>query len=193
VIEKGPKDEARRPPNRASFTFAQLYYYLAALTGVAFVLVGAIDTLFGIRARFLPAEMETGRDAMRQILHGVSYTIMGAACLTWHLREARKREALERTDVFWGRSLYLHTVALVGFVFVLTGLTQFLQGIIDAHFPYCFDVDGAPGGATECFPIGREATLGIVEPLIIFVVGLPIWLWHLREGRRAARPSRESL
>ncbi|MDP8955603.1 MAG: DUF5671 domain-containing protein [Actinomycetota bacterium] len=184
-------EEARRPPGRAAFVLGQLYYYLAALTGVGFLLGGAMAALFGVRDLLFSQEFGPGpRGAAQNALHGLSFAVIGAVCLLWHLREARRREERPHADVFWGRSLYFHLVAGLALGFVVTGLALLLSGIVDLVLPECAHFDLPPGAADVeasgmCVPTEREATIRlIVDYGIILVVSAPIWFWHLRRGRQ---------
>ncbi|HEX2267378.1 MAG TPA: DUF5671 domain-containing protein [Actinomycetota bacterium] len=187
-----PAAEARRPPGRAAFALGQLYYYLAALTGVGFLVGGAIGALLGVRDLILPGEFGSSRETVGSVLHGAAFALIGAVCLWWHLREARRRDERPHADVFWGRSLYFHLVAALALGFVLTGVSLLLMGLVDLVFPECIVGDSVPRAAASAscvpdpdVPEVREASIRqILDAAIILVVSAPVWFWHLRRGRQ---------
>lgn len=179
-----------RPDGRGAFVISQLYYYVAAVIGVGLVLGGAIAALFGVREMAFPRAGETVRDGARSLLQGLVFAVPGALLLWTHLREARRREDVPARPAFWGRSLYFHLVALVALVFGLIGTVGALGGLVDLAAPLC------PPGVLEngvsvqegCFPTPEEAGRQIVDMSVILVVAVPVWWWHLRQGRRVTRP-----
>jgi hypothetical protein len=192
----GPDLAPPRPrepePGRAVHTIEQLYYYIVAAVGVAFVLGGVIAMLFGVRTLVLPEETQESRDAVRTMLHGLAFVLPGLALVWWHLREARTADARMTVHPFWGRSLYFYLVAFVSLWLAVGGLIAILATAVDAALPHCFEGPVAlPAGAEEqaaCQPEPREAGRRVLDGAIFVIAAGPVWWWHLRQGRRATRP-----
>jgi hypothetical protein len=185
---------ARDPePGRAAHIIAQLYYYLVAAIGVAFVLGGIIGGLFGVRALILPDEFQETRDAFRTMLHGLAFALPGALLLWSHLREARRGEDRAVPASFWGRSLYFHLVAFVALWFAVGGVLVMLNAVVDGILPHCFEGQVAlPAGAepqAECHPELAEAGRRALDGAIFVIAAAPVWWWHLRQGRRDTTPA----
>ncbi|HEX8098864.1 MAG TPA: DUF5671 domain-containing protein [Actinomycetota bacterium] len=161
----------------------QLYYYLAALIGVGFLLGGAIAGLLSLRDLILPGDFTSSDEAIAGMLHGLTFVLIGVACLWWHLREARRREERPHREVFWGRSLYFHLVAALSLGFVLTGLALSLNALVELVVPRCGVADGG------CFPSSRDDVRLLVNGGIVLLVSGPVWFWHLRQGRALTRPA----
>jgi len=212
-----PHDE--RHPGRSAFAIAQLYYYVAAVIGMGFLVGGAITALSGVRQLILPQADDTHREAVRQILHGAAFVLPGAATLWWHLREATRREHRPFAPAFWGRALYFHLVALVALAFVMGGVVSTLAAAADATLPQCYEAPvpvpepvpfpvpppsgiglpapSPPGFAYLPLHPGRvcvtgDATARVANGGVILLVAVPVWLWHLRLGRRATAPPRST-
>jgi hypothetical protein len=180
---------------------AQLYYYVVAAVGVAFVLGGIIGALFGVRALILPDEFQEARDAFRTMLHGLAFALPGALLLWSHLREARRREDQAVPASFWGRSLYFHLVAFVALWFAVGGVLVALNAAVEGVIPHCFQAErpliepGAPDSAEsevfptgeECHPDPAEAGRRALDGAIFVIAAAPVWWWHLRQGRRATQ------
>jgi hypothetical protein len=181
-------DPPEPPDGRGAFVISQLYYYVAAVIGVGLVLGGAIATLFGVREMVLPRSGETLRDGVRSVLQGLVFALPGALLLWSHLREAARREESPAAVVFWGRALYFHLVALVALVFVLIGTVGALGGLVDLAAPLCPPEVVENGFRVQegCFPRPAEAARQVVDMAIFIVVAVPVWWWHLRQGRRVA-------
>lgn len=192
---------ATTEPGRAGFVISQLYYYVVAAIGVAFVLGGVIGALFGVRALLLPNEFEEARDAFRTMLHGLAFALPGTVLLWWHLREARRRERRAIPPSFWGRSLYFHLVAFVALWFAVGGVITALNAAVDGALPHCVEGHVAvpePGVESppfegfeppgECFPGPAEAARRALDGAIFVLAAGPVWWWHLRQGRRATVP-----
>ena len=196
-------DRASSPESRAAHVISQLYYYVAAVGGFGLFLGGTIATLFGVRQLILPREFETTHDALLTILHGLAFALPGLAIVWWHVRQARKREDRPAVDVFWGRALYFHLMALVALLFVVIGTVGLLFGLTDAVLAECdslprstvtlepADPAGA-GGVVEpahfCYPTRDESLTNAVDSSIFLVVSGPVFWWHLRQGRRLTAP-----
>lgn len=187
-------------PGRAGHVIAQLYYYVVAAIGVAFVLGGVIGALFGVRELVLPNEFQEPRDAVRTMLHGAAFALPGALLLWWHLREARRREGRTAPASFWGRSLYFHLVAFVALWFAVGGVITALNAAVDGALPHCLDAQTVPAQpgieppfaespAGECFPEPAEAGRRAVDGAIFVLAAGPVWWWHLRQGRRTTAPA----
>ena len=96
------------PARRLSW-IASAYFYLAALTGLVFVLTGATIGLLGMaKAAFPgiyydgPCEYCSTKDEIRDdgwegLISGGVTTAVGAPVLVWHLRQVRRREAEAET------------------------------------------------------------------------------------------------
>ena len=185
----GPEEEGK-----GAYVISQLYYYGAAVIGVAFLLGGAIAGLLGLRTLVLPREFQTVRDGVRGLLNGVAFALPGLALAWWHLREARRRDGGPFTDAFWGSSLYFHLVSLVALGFVLVGTIGVLTALVDLAVPHCFSDQAiwevTVGGETttqalrECYPSASEAARSTLDFALVLAVGAPVFLWHLREGRK---------
>lgn len=177
---------------RFAYVVSQLYYYVAAVIGVGFVIGGAIAALFGVREMVLPREFETVRDGLRNVLHGLAFALPGLALVWSHLREARRREGEPFAEAFWGGTLYFHLVALVAVVFVLVGVSGILHSLVDLILPSCeprgtatFTPEGVVG---DCYPTATEALRQMLDFAIVLLVAVPAFWWHLRRGRRSVRP-----
>lgn len=183
-------------PGRSAFVISQLYYYLSAVIGVGLVIGGGIATVLGLRAAILPEEFETARNGFSRMLGGVPFLLVGLATLWWHLREARTRDDRPFPQAFWGASLYFHGVALVALVFVLVGAIGALNAGADLVLPECYatSVELESGGAaettTECYPSPGQAGRNALDSGLILLVALPVWLWHLRQGRKLTASGR---
>lgn len=187
------------PPGRAAQTISQLYYYVAAAVGVAFVIGGTIGLLFGLRTLVLPGEFNQPGDGLRTMLHGLAFALPGLGVAWWHLREARRREEHPPVGTFWGRSLYFHLVAFVALWFAVGGVITGLSAAVDAAVPRCFgavatpvpegevEVEVPPEGR-QCYPEPEDAARRVLDGAIFLLVGGPVWWWHLRQGRRATEP-----
>jgi hypothetical protein len=185
----------QRGGSRAARVIAQLYYYVAAVIGVGLLLGGVIAALLAIRTIALPQEFQTTRDGVRQLLHGLAFALPGAAVFWWHLREARTQESEDAAPTFWGKALYYHLVALIALGFVLGGTVKLLVSAGDAAVPFCFDQFAYPAPAetgpsyVELEPLRcqdrSEGLRGMLDGFIVVVAATPLFLWHLREGRRA--------
>jgi Domain of unknown function (DUF5671) len=177
--------------SRAAYVIAQLYYYVAAVVGVGFVIGGLIAFLFGVRTLAFPGEFETTREGVRRMLQGLAFLLPGLVVLWWHLREARRREARMTGTAFWGSSLYYHGVSLVALFFVLGGAAGILISVVDAVLPSCF----MPGGGElvtieeRCFPTAAEAGRNAFNAAIFIIAAGPVMWWHLRQGRRTTAPT----
>jgi hypothetical protein len=180
---------------RAAHVIAQLYYYVAAVIGVGLLLGGLIVSLLAVRTLALPREFDSSREAVRNILHGLAFAIPGAAVLWWHLREASRREVGRRAAAFWGKALYYHLVALVALGFVLGGSVKVLLSAGDAAVPACYGVFAEPVPGFKQGPLvgelhspacddRSEAERGVLDGLIVLVVSGPLFVWHLRQGRK---------
>jgi hypothetical protein len=183
--------------SRAPYVIAQLYYYVAAMVGVGFVIGRLIAFLLGVRTLVFPDEFETTRDGVRGMLQGLGFALPGLAVLWWHLREARRRETRMAGPAFWGSSLYYHGVALVALFFVFGGTVGILTSLVDAVLPSCFQAPGPvveiPGGTgtfgPECFPTASQAGRSAFNAAIFVIAAGPIMWWHLRHGRRLTAPA----
>jgi Domain of unknown function (DUF5671) len=176
--------------SRAAYVIAQLYYYVAAVVGVGFVIGGLVAFLFGIRTLVFPDEFETTREGLRRMLQGLAFVLPGLVVLWWHLREARRRETRLSGTAFWGSSLYYHLVALVALFFVLGGVVGLLMSSVDAVLPSCFDGSGGLLVAEgQCYPTAAQAGRNAFNAGIFIVAAGPIMWWHLRQGRRLTAPA----
>lgn len=170
---------------KAAHVLAQPYYYVAAVTGVGLLLGGAIGALFGLRYVIFGDGFDG--QGLSGVLHGLAFAVPGFALMWWHLREARRRERMPMPGVFWGRSLYLHLVALISLVFVLIGTIGALNEIVDALVLRC-DEDFQVAPFTSCWRlIGRR----IFDFAIFGFVGGPVFVWHLRQGRRLRQDTQD--
>ena len=182
-------------PGRAAHVIAQLYYYVVAAIGVAFVLGGVIGSLFGVRALILPGEFQGPRDAIRMMLQSLAFALPGLALAWWHLREARRGEGRVAPPSFWGRSLYFHLVAFVALWFAVGGVISVLSAAAEAAVPQCFPAEEQAlpaeleGLTQECYPEPADATRRAIDGGIFVVAAGPVWWWHLRQGRRATAPA----
>ena len=186
-----PPQNREPEPGRAAHIIAQLYYYVVAVVGVAFVLGGVIGVLFGLRTLLLPREFEESPDAIRTMLHSLPFLLTGLALAWWHLREARRGEERRVPPGFWGRSLYFHLVAFVALWFAVGGIIAMLNAAVDGIIPHCFEGPAAlPAGAEpepECSPAPAEAARRALDGAILVIAAGPVWWWHLRQGRRATQ------
>jgi hypothetical protein len=198
----GPDLAPQRPrepePGGAAHTIGQLYYYLVAAIGVAFVLGGVIGLLFGVRTLVLPREFEESRDAVRTMLHSLPFLLTGLALAWWHVGEARRREDRLVAPAFWGRSLYFHLVAFVALWFAVGGVIALLTAGVEAAVPNCVYVaEPVPEGEVapevspqrECYVEPAEVGRRALDGAIFVIAAGPVWWWHLREGRRATGPA----
>lgn len=200
----GPDLAPPRPrepePGRAAHTISQLYYYVVAAVGVAFVLGGVIGLLFGVRTLVLPREFEESRDAVRTMLHSLPFLLTGLALAWWHVGEARRREDKPVAPAFWGRSLYFHLVAFVSLWFAVGGVIALLSAGVEAAVPHCAPVAFRPAPEPgieapevvpqdeECYPEPAEAGRRALDGAIFVIAAGPVWWWHLRQGRHATWP-----
>ncbi|HEX6208715.1 MAG TPA: DUF5671 domain-containing protein [Actinomycetota bacterium] len=170
--------EERRAEGRAAYVISQLYYYVAAVIGVALLIGGAVAALFGLREIVLPREWESTEGGIRTMLTGAAFALPGLALLWTHLREARRREGLPFSGTFWGASLYFHLVALIALGFVLIGTTGILVSLVDVVY--------RPSAGPGLFrPSRSEALRQMLDFAIFVVVAGPVFWWHLGRGRRA--------
>jgi hypothetical protein len=191
VTPAGPEE------SRAAYVISQLYYYVAAVVGVGFVIGGLIALLLGVRTLVFPDEFETTRDGVRGMLQGLGFALPGLAVLWWHLREARRRETRMAGPAFWGSSLYYHGVALVALFFVFGGTVGILMSLVDAVLPSCFSPEVTiphppdPGETlrSECYPTAAQAGRSAFNAAIFVIAAGPIMWWHLRQGRRLTAPA----
>jgi uncharacterized protein DUF5671 len=181
-------EPAEQPTGRAAYVLSQLYYYVAAVVGMGFVIGGLVAILFGIRTLVLPREFEQARDGLRTILIGVAFALPGLVALLWHLREARRREGRRAPSASWGSALYFHLVALIGLGFVMGGTVGVLVSVVEVVLPQCFEAGGGLVTGPACFPEPDEAARGAVDAAIFVIAGAPVMWWHLRQGRRATAP-----
>jgi alpha-beta hydrolase superfamily lysophospholipase len=87
-------------------------------------------------------------------------------------------------------------VVLIALGFVLGGAVRVLTAAVDAALPRCFPTFDSPIPAfaepqfeqRECQD-RAEGERGILDGVIVLVVAGPLFVWHLREGRRATRPA----
>jgi hypothetical protein len=202
VSEPGPRVESPPEPSatpggagtsRAAHAIAQLYYYLVAAVGVAFVLGGVIGLLMGVRTLVLPDEFEESRDAVRTMLQSLLFVLTGLALAWWHLGEARRGEGKRVATAFWGRALYFHLVAFVALWFAVGGVIGMLSAGVEAALPRCAptippeEAELIPEGQEiprECYPEPAEAGRRAVDGAIFVIAASPLWWWHLRQGRR---------
>ena len=190
-----PRPEARRDEEgKGAYDISQLYYYGAAVIGVGFLLGGAVAAILGLRTLALPRELQTVRDGVRGLLNGVAFAIPGFLLAWWHLREGRRRDGGPYTDSFWGASLYFHLVSFVALAFVLVGAIGILTSLVDLAVPYCYEerasweltVNGetVTSSLRQCYPEASEAGRRALDFFLVLAVSVPVWLWHLREGRK---------
>ena len=182
---------------RAAYVLSQLYYYLAAVVGVGFLLGGGIGFLLGVRTLILPPAGQETADAVRGMLGGLAFMLPGLFVVWWHLREARRREGKATGTAFWGGALYFHLVAWIGLIVVMTATAGLLTSARDLALPEC-EVQPAlapgeePGGETIrkefCYPLRGEAGRSILDAAIYILVAAPLMWWHLRQGRRLTTP-----
>lgn len=81
-----------------------LYFYVAALIGLGFVLVGTTMALTGAAKAVVPSVYYDGpceycdskehvrKDGLENALSGGITNVIGAPVLIWHLRQARRRD-----------------------------------------------------------------------------------------------------
>jgi hypothetical protein len=182
------------PEGRAAHVISQVYYYLAAVIGFSLLLGGAIAALLGVRELILPREHETVREGIRTLLHGLAFALPGLALVWWNLREARRRESQPTSQIFWGRALYFHLMALVALVFVLIGgigvLFHLGDAVMAADCPDLESLELSPPRELFdfCFPDRSESLRNAVDSAIFLIVAGPVFWWHLRQGRRVTAP-----
>ena len=186
---------AQLPPDqsgRAAYVISQLYYYVAAVVGVGFIIGGLVAFLFGVRTLVLPLEHEGSREGLRTMLIGLSFALPALAMMLWHLRQARRREGHVRPGTFWGSALYFHLVALIALFFVFGGTVGILASAASGAVPHCFEPPLTHGmlgsGGSECYPGPEEAARNVIDASIFVIVAAPIMWWHLRQGRRLTSP-----
>ena len=181
---------------RAAYVISQLYYYVAAIVGVGFVIGGLIGFFFGVRTAVFPEAFETARDGLRGMLLGLAFAIPGLVTMWWHIRQARAREGRVPSPAFWGSTLYFHLVTLVALFFVLGGTAGFLAVLGEAVVPRCYDF-AAPAtdlvlSGTSCETDWSQTGRQLMNAAIFVIVAGPIMWWHLRQGRRMTAPPRRS-
>lgn len=197
-------DAAASPESRAAHVISQVYYYVAAVGAFGLFLGGSIATLFGVRELVLPREFETSHDAIRTILHGLSFVIPGIGIMWWHLKQARRREERPPRTVFWGRVLYFHLIALVALLFSVIGTVGLLFNLSDAAIgceperafvqtragESYTDIETIEGQPPEsyCYPSRESALRSATDVSIFLIVAGPVFWWHLRQGRRLTAP-----
>jgi hypothetical protein len=189
----GSDPTALATEGRAAYVISQLYYYVAAVVGVGFVIGGLIGFFFGVRTAVFPDEFETTREGLRGMLLGLSFAIPGLVTLWWHIRQARGREGRVPTGAFWGSALYFHLVALIALFFVIGGVAGFLAVLSEAVVPRCGFLGDLPPSnelvlsgscSTDWGQTGRQ----LMNAAIFVLVGGPVMWWHLRQGRRLTTP-----
>ncbi len=196
-------DDQGDRPGKVSYVISQLYYYVAAVIGVALVLGGLIGLLLEVRQLILPREFDEARRSIRGIFLSLGFVVPGAAVLWWHLGEARRRESARSVPAFWGKVLYYHLVALIALGFAIGGSVRMLTGVVDAAYPECFrtfaqiPVPEPVEPGTELEPLSPEGVRHcesrveggrrVLDGAVFLLVAGPMFLWHLREGRRATR------
>jgi len=190
----------QRPPEphpassgRAAAAISQIYYYVAAAVGLAFLVGGAIAALIAVRQLAIPGDADTTRGSVRSLLDALAYAVPGAALFAWHIREAGRRERRgAMPGVFWGASLYYHLVALFAVFTVLGGAIALLGSIVDVSLPNCYSGTIAIPSSNLCFPPRDEAWRSAANSVIVLLVAGPVFWWHLRRGRRLAAPPAEA-
>lgn len=187
----GTSGPSERPPftGRAAYSISQLYYYLAAIVGVGFVLGGGTTALLGVRQLILPGPLQTTRQSVRTVSEGLLVALPGTLVLLWHLREAGRHEGRFVRGAFWGRALYYFGVAFVALIAALIASTVMLTELRDAVLPICLprgSVTYPSGGVltgTNCFPGRSEALRSALDALIVLLAAGALLLWHVRRGR----------
>jgi hypothetical protein len=192
VVTGRPAEPPHAPGSsgRAASAISQVYYYVAAAVGVAFLVGGAIAALIAVRQLALPGRFDTTRGSVRQLLDGLAYALPGALLFAWHIREAGRRERRGTLPgVFWGASLYYHLVALFTVFTILGGSIALLGSLVDVALPNCFSSGPilVPGGSA-CFPPRADAWRSVANSVIVLIVAGPVFWWHLRRGRGLAAP-----
>jgi len=190
VTERPAEPPAPVSSGRAASAISQIYYYVAAAVGLAFLVGGAIAALIAVRELAIPGDFDTTRGSVRSLLGALTYAVPGALLFLWHIREAGRRERRgSMPGVFWGASLYYHLVALFAVFTVLGGAIALLSSLVDVGLPNCFEPGPilVPGGSA-CFPPRDEAWRSVANAVIVLIVAGPVFWWHLRRGRRLAPP-----
>jgi hypothetical protein len=228
VSEAEPPSGTRVAPGRRAAGISQAYYFVVAAIALIFVLGGAIAMLLAIRKWILPVSgaeaseffgpSTDSEDAGRSFLGGLAFAVPGALALTWHLRQARRREGRPVSTASWGHMLYLHLVAAVSLLITLGGVVAMQHSLRDSVLPICFEtpsfeippesptfdgevspippVVGLPEDVDpellrseeECYPSTSEALRSALDAGIVAAVAGGAWLWHLGRGRRALEP-----
>lgn len=184
---------------RGAFVISQVYYYVAAVVGVAFGIGGLIAFFFGIRTLAFPSEFEGTRDGLRGMLLGLSFAVPGLLTTWWNVREARRREGWVPTGAFWGSALYFHLVSLVGLGFVIGGTAMILALLSEGLVPECNFVEFAQSedlvlsSPRDCTNDWGETGRDMLNAAIFVLVGGSVMWWHLRQGRRLTAPPREAV
>ena len=187
-LPPGPPQTTAPFTGRAAYALSQLYYYLAAIVAVGFVIGGAIAALIAMRQLAWPDPGNVTRESVRALLQGLAFAVPGAVAVWWHLGQAKRREGTIARGVFWGRSLYFHGVAFVAYVVALGGVAATSFALIDAAFATdCPGTIGQDLGFVVCMDRG-DALRAAANGLIVVLVAGVIWWWHLREGRRTVTP-----
>ncbi len=196
-VPAAPPEPVAAPEGRGAYVISQLYYYLAAVVGVGFLLGGGIGLLLGVRTLVLPQSGQEAEDAIRGMLGGLAFMLPGLAVVWWHLGQARRREGKVTVSAFWGSALYFHLVAWIALIVVMTATAGLLTAARDAALPECavqpaLAPGEAPGGETIrkefCYPLAGEAARSMFDAGIYILVAAPIMWWHLRQGRRLTAP-----
>jgi hypothetical protein len=186
-LPPGPSGPAVPFTGRGAYALSQLYYYLAAIVAVGFVIGGTIAGLIALRQLAWPDPGSVGRDSGKALLQGLAFAVPGGLSAWWHLGQAKQREGPIPSGVFWGRSLYFHVVAFVAYVVTLGGVVATLFALIDAAF-----ATGCPTTiGEELFVVCNDAGDSLraaANGLVVVLVAGAIWWWHLREGRRTVTP-----
>jgi Domain of unknown function (DUF5671) len=144
-----PDEQTPASSGRAATVISQTYYYVVAAVGLAFLLGGLIAALIALRKWVLPIS-DVGssgfyggpldrNDAARSFLGALAFAIPGALVLTWHLRQARRREGRRTSRESWGGVLYFHLVALISVMIALGGVVASLHAVRDWALPICYD------------------------------------------------------
>lgn len=168
-----PHEETPASSGRGATVISQTYYYVVAAVGLIFLLGGLIAALIALRKWVFPIS-DVGssgfyggpldrNDAARAFLGALAFAIPGALVLTWHLREARRREGRRPSRESWGRVLYFHLVALISLLIALGGLVATLHAVRDWALPNCFDTGGILAPAES--PVSGSGYAGEGSPV----------------------------